>query len=104
MARSAADWTTSGDAVWSLRRRPIEGLLPSLWSHEMRATKYQYVQPECDAFIIIIMVVVVVMSKCLAMVVSAYFHQYKQVNVLISCTSSHHVTKNISTEERAPVT
>jgi len=28
LARSTADWTTSGDAVWSLCRRPNEGLLP----------------------------------------------------------------------------
>ena len=27
LAWSAADWTTSGDAVWSLCRRPTEGLL-----------------------------------------------------------------------------
>ena len=29
LARSAADWTTSGDAVWSLCPRPTEGLLPN---------------------------------------------------------------------------
>jgi len=28
LARSTADWKTSGDAVWSLCQRPTEGLLP----------------------------------------------------------------------------